>query len=166
MADSGSTGKGGRRALLKAAALAPLVVLRPKEAAATDYASAGEALAAIDALEAEVVERLRSLEESVSSARAFAASLKRDLEEHRRERDGLRSRLGLGPPATPKANVDDALDLEALRSAQEKLTYAHAEALPALAAAAAVHVLARHMVDLSRHLTLVGLWIEAEERRG
>jgi hypothetical protein len=29
-----------------------------------------------------------------------------------------------------------------------------------------VQVLAGHMVDLSRHLTLVGLWIEAEERRG
>ena len=167
MADLASTGKGGRRALLKAAALAPLaVVWCPKEAAATDYASAGEALAAIDVLEAEVVERLRRLEESVSSARAFAASLKRDHETHRRERDVLRSRLGLGARGTPQANVDDALDLEALKNAQEKLTYAHAEALPALSDAPAVHVLARHLVDLSRHLTLVGLWIEAEERRG
>ena len=166
MADSGSTGKGGRRALLKAAALAPLVVLRPKEAAATDYASAGEALAAIDALEAEVVERLRSLEESVSSARAFAASLKRDHEKHGRERDRLRTRLGLGPRSAPKASLDDPLDLQALKAAQEKLTYAHAEALPALVDAPAVHVLARHLVDLSRHLTLVGLWIEAEEQRG
>ena len=133
---------------------------------ATGYASAGEALAAIDALEAEVVERLLRLEESVFSARAFAASLKRDHQGHRRERDRLRSRLGLGARATPKATFDDPLDLEALRAAQERLTYAHAEALPTLADAAAVQVLARHLVDLSRHLTLVGLWMEAEERRG
>lgn len=167
MADSGSTGSGGRRTLLKAAALAPFaVLLRPSDASGTDYASAGEALAAIDALEAEVVERLRRLEESVSSARAFAASLKRDHEGHRRGRDELRLRLRL-PAATPaRPSVADALDLEALRGAQEKLTYAHAEALPALGDATAVQTLARHMVDLSRHLTLVGLWIEAEERRG
>ena len=81
-------------------------------------------------------------------------------------RGRLRSRLGLGAPSAPKVVVEDAPDLEALRAALEKLTYAHAEALPALGDAQAVQVLARHMVDLSRHLTLVGLWIEAEERRG
>jgi hypothetical protein len=86
---------------------------------------------ALDALEAQVVERLRRLEESVPSARAFASSLERDLEQHRRERDALRLRLGLGRPAAqPRVKVDDPLDLEALRAAQEKLTYAHAEALP------------------------------------
>ena len=30
----------------------------------------------------------------------------------------------------------------------------------------AVRALARHMMDLSRHQTLVGLWIESEESRG
>ena len=167
MADSGSTGRVGRRALLRTAVLAPLaVVLRPQEAAATDYASAGAAFAAIDALEAEVVLRLRGLEQSGAAARAFATSLKGDHEAHGREREGLRARLGLGARGASKPTVDDALDLEALRAAQEKLTYAHAEALPALADAQAVQVLARHLVDLSRHLALVGLWIEAEERRG
>jgi hypothetical protein len=29
-----------------------------------------------------------------------------------------------------------------------------------------VDTLARHMVDLSRHLTVIDLWIEAEESRG
>lgn len=167
MADSGSTGSGGRRALLKAAALAPFaVLLRPRDASATDYASAGEALAAIDALEGEVVERLRRLEEGVSSARAFAAALQGDHQRHRRGREALRLRLGLPAASTAPPSVADALELEALRGAQEKLTYAHAEALPALGDAPAVRTLARHMVDLSRHLTLVGLWIEAEERRG
>ena len=109
---------------------------------------------------------LRALEAGVSSARAFAASLKRDHERHRRERDGLRERLGLGPRASSKEAPLGAVDLEAFRAAQEKLTLAHAEALPALADAPSVQVLASHMVDQSRHLTLVGLWIEAEERRG
>jgi hypothetical protein len=44
--------------------------------------------------------------------------------------------------------------------------YAHAEALPALGQAPAVREVARHMIDQSRHLTLLGLWIEAEEERG
>ena len=55
MADSGFTGRSGRRTLLKAAALAPMgALLCPKAGSPADYASAGEALAAIDALEGEV----------------------------------------------------------------------------------------------------------------
>jgi hypothetical protein len=30
----------------------------------------------------------------------------------------------------------------------------------------AVQALARHLVDASRHLTLLGLWLDEEERRG
>lgn len=167
MADSGSTGRGGRRDLLKAVALAPAaLLLRPRAVSATEYSSAAEAVDAIDGLEAEVVLRLRALGETGSSARAFASSLGRDLQTHGSERDRLRSRLGLGVRRASKAAVPDALDLEAARAALERLTFAHAEALPALGDAAAVQVLAGHMVDLSRQLTLVGLWIEAEERRG
>ncbi len=44
--------------------------------------------------------------------------------------------------------------------------HAHAEGLPALGDAGAVAVLARHMVDASRHLTVIDLWIEAEDVRG
>ena len=162
------TGRAGRRRdLLKAVALAPMaLVLRPEPAAAIDYASPGEALAAIDGFEAEVAFRLRALGASGSSARAFTSSLVRDLEAHGRARDQLRLRLGVGARSPANATVEDALDLEGLRAAQEKLTYAHAEALPALGDPQAVHLLAGHLVDLSRHLTLVGLWIEAEERRG
>lgn len=166
MADSGFTGRHRRLALLKAAVLAPMgVFLFPRDASPTDQVSPGDALAAIDALEGEVMERLGALESGVSSARGFAASLKRDHESHRHTREALRSRLGLGP-RVPTGMADLALDLEGLRGALEKLTFAHAEALPTLADPPSVHVLASHMVDLSRHLTLVGLWIEAEERRG
>jgi hypothetical protein len=55
-----------------------------------------------------------------------------------------------------------APDLEGLRAAQEALAYAHAEGLPALGDSFVVDALARHMVDLSRHLTVTQLWIEAE----
>ena len=42
---------------------------------------------------------------------------------------------------------------------------ANAEGLPALPDAAAVDLLARHMVEESRHLTVIDLWIADEERR-
>jgi hypothetical protein len=167
MARSGSTGS-RRRELLRAAALLPAALLaRPRVAAATDYTSAEEAFAALDTLEAEVQERLRRLGAEVAVARAFAASLQRDHEKHLREREDLRRRLGLRPAASKRAPPPaDALDLVALKDVQEKLTYAHAEALPVLGQAPAVQTLARHMVDASRHLTLLGLWMEEEERRG
>lgn len=165
MAESASTGS-VRRGFLKAAALLPAVLLT-RRAHGTDYPSAAEALAAIDALAAEVDERLRRLETEVASARGFAASLRQDLRRHLAERAEVRRRLGLGGGAQRgESGLGDALDLEALRAAMSKLAYAHAESLPVLGDPFAVRVLARHMVDASRHLALVGLWIEAEERRG
>ena len=165
MAASASTGS-ARRDLLKAAALLPAVLLA-RRVEATDYASAAEALAAIDALAVEVDARLRRLETEVAPAREFAARLRRDLGRHLAERAEVRRRLGLGAGAKPAdPGLEDALDLEALRAATSKLTYAHAESLPVLGDPFAVRVLARHMVDVSRHLALVALWIEAEERRG
>jgi hypothetical protein len=166
MAASAFTGR-DRRRLLEGSLLLPVgLALWPQAAGGTDYASAGEALAAIDGAEAEVVLRLRRLEAEVGVAQAFARSLLRDHEAHRRERAGVRRELGLGPPSAEASPPEDALDLAALREAQEKLTYAHAEALPALGEASAVRGLARHLVDQSRHLTLLGLWIQAEEDRG
>jgi hypothetical protein len=41
--------------------------------------------------------------------------------------------------------------------------HAHAEGLPALRDRAAVDLLARHMVDVAAQLTVIDLWIEAEE---
>jgi hypothetical protein len=136
---------------------------------ATDYASAEQAFAAIDDLEAEVVARLRRLMAEVKAAESFAASLLRDHERHRRERASLCQDFGLARPPTsaPEAPApDDALDLAALKEVQERLMYAHAEALPALGEAGMVRGLAAHMVDQSRHLTLLRLWIEADEERG
>ena len=147
-----------RRALF-AAALAPL-------AAATEYASPNEVFAAIDALEAAVESRLRALAAALLSARAFAQSLLRDHARHRGGRASLRQRLKLPVASVSTAATADDVSLEALRVAVEALVYAHAEGLPAVGDAFAVDQLAHDMVDLSRHLTLVQLWIEQEQNRG
>jgi hypothetical protein len=147
-----------RRALL--AALVPA-------AAATEYASAAEVFTAIDALESDVEARLRALASALPSARAFSESLLRDHARHRERRASLRRRLRLlAASASGSAAASADTSLEALRAAVEALVYAHAEGLPALGDAFAVDQMAHDMVDLSRHLTLVQLWIEQEENRG
>lgn len=162
----GSTGRPSRRALLEAIAVAPALAALGARLDAAEYASAAEALAAIDAAEAEVAERLGAIGSLVASARPFVASVLRDHEAQRAARERLRRRLGLPPGAAPRPAVGDPTDLGALRSAQERLVHAHAEGLPALGDSAAVRTLARHMIELSRHLTVIDLWIEAEESRG
>lgn len=160
-----SASTGSRRRLLKAAGLVPGALLASERAAAADAAPAAAALRAICDQAAEVVARLQGLAARVA-VRAFAESLLRDHTRHRAERDRVFALLGreagsVPPPTAPA----DALDLGELKAAQEKLTYAMAEALPLLGRAEAVRTIAHQMVDSSRHLTLVGLWIEAEERR-
>ena len=83
---------------------------------------------------------------------------------HRADRDKLRHRLKLPASSVPAPPPPD-LSLAALREAQQELVHAHAEGLPALGDAGAVAVLARHLVDASRQLTVIDLWIEAEELR-
>jgi hypothetical protein len=131
-----------------------------------DYRGPVEVLDAIDALEAEVSQRLRALSEALASTRPFVTSVLRDQERHREARARIRKRLGLPAGAFRPAAADDLVSLSALRTAQEALVYAHAEGLNALGDAIAVDTLARDMVDLSRHLTVIDLWIEAEESRG
>ena len=133
---------------------------------AVDYTSALQVFEAVDALEADVSERLRALSEALASARPFATSLLRDQERHREARARLRRRLKLPASRASRADARSLLSLADLRSAQEALVHAHAEGLVALGDEIAVDVLARNMVDLSRHLTVVDLWIEAEESRG
>ena len=154
-----------RRALLKSALLAPLAAIASR-ADAVEYASAAEVLAAVDALEADVDARLRALAAAVPAARAFTESLLRDHARHRARRAGLRRRLKL-PAAAPAAvaPIED-VSLEALQKAAQALMFAHAEGLPALDDAFAVDSMAHDMVDLSRHLTIVDLWIEQEQARG
>ncbi|HEY7513354.1 MAG TPA: hypothetical protein VIC87_02700 [Vicinamibacteria bacterium] len=131
-----------------------------------DYTSPLEVFEAVDTLEADVSQRLRALSEALASARPFATSLLRDQERHRAARTRLRRRMGLEPAGAPRADARNLLSLGDLRTAQEALVHAHAEGLVAIGDETAVDTLARHMVDLSRHLTVIDLWIEAEESRG
>jgi hypothetical protein len=121
---------------------------------ARDYASEAEVLDAIDVLSAEVAARLDAIARKVPRASAFAASARADLVRHRAER---------GAPGDRKApKLDEPASLPRLRTALQELVHAHAEGLPALARGATVQRLAEHMVDLSRLLTVVDLWLEAE----
>jgi hypothetical protein len=159
----------GRRRFLRGAAAAPLLCLaRPAAVLATEYSSASEVLDTIDRREVEVAGRLAVIARATAGAQAFAGSVASDQARHRADRDKLRRRLKLpassAPAPAPAAKPD--LSLAALREAQQQLVHAHAEGLPALGDAGAVAVLARHMVDASRQLTVIDLWIEAEELRG
>jgi hypothetical protein len=151
-----------RRDVLKIAALLPAATVE-----ARDYASAGEVFSTIDGLEAGVAQRLQAVARALPAAQAFVASLLVDQERHRADRQRLRRRLGLagGGERSPTATAITA-DLAALRTAQEALMHAHAEGAPALGDRAAVDVFAHHIVDLSRHLTVIDLWIETETQRG
>jgi hypothetical protein len=156
---------GSRRAFLKAAAAGPLA-LAGGAAAAADYAGAGDVLAAIERLEADVDARLAAIERATPAAAAFVASVRRDRARHRAQRVELRRWLHVtaAPPAGAPAAADESL--EALRTAQQALVHAHAEGLPALGDRRAVDRMAAHMVDLARQLAVIDLWIEMEEQRG
>jgi hypothetical protein len=135
-------------------------------AQAAEYASAAEVMDAVDRLEAEVGLRWRALGEGSPGARALATSALADHEGQRRARAKLRHRLRLPPSQTAEVEAQDLESLEALRSAQQELVHAHAEGLVALGDPHVVHVMAGHMVELSRHLAVIDLWIEAEATRG
>jgi hypothetical protein len=138
--------------------------VRPAAVRATEYASASEVLDTIDRREVEVAGRLAAIARAIAGAQAFADSVASDQAGHRADRDKLRRRLKLPASSAPAPPPPD-LSLAALREAQQELVDAHAEGLPALGDAGAVAVLARHMVDASRQLTVIDLWIEAEELR-
>lgn len=171
-----------RRGALRAAAALPLLAVATRTEG-DEYATAAEVFAAIDSREAEVAVRLRVLARAVPAAAPLAESVLRDHERFRAERARLRERLRLVPapaalaatgsdagspgagaaaalPPIPPAGVD--ADLQALRDALDRLVYAHAEGLPAVGDARAVHGLATHMVEHARHLTIVDLWLEQE----
>jgi hypothetical protein len=130
-----------------------------------EYASAGAVFEAIDRGAAEVAARLAAIVKALPSAAEFARSARADLDRHRASREALRHRLRLPAGARIEAGASDA-SLEGLRGALEALTFAHAEGLPALDSALAVDALARDMVDCSRLLTVVILWIDTEVQRG
>jgi hypothetical protein len=148
----------GRRLVLSALT----ATLAAPFARARDYASAAEVLDAIDGLARDVRASLDAIAATLPGARAFAASVAADHARQRGERDAVRARLRLAASA-PSAPAPASRDLEALRALQQELVHAHAEGLPALDDPAAVATLAGHMVDLSRHLTVIELWIELSE---
>ncbi len=159
---------GRRRDFVRALAAAPVAwaLGAASRVEAAEYTSAVEVLDAIDRLEADVAARLRGLVRVLPSAKAFADSAWADHARHRASRAALRDRLRLAA-AAPRLETEAAdRSLAGLRAAQEALVFAHAEGLPALGDPVAVDRLARHMNDLSRHLTIVDLWIEAEQQRG
>lgn len=119
----------------------------------------------IDRLSAEVDAVLAAIARAVPGAQPFAASVRADHERERSGRDAVRRRLRLRMPAptAPVAAVPASLDT--LRATQQDLVHAHAEGLPALGHAAAVRVLAGHLVEASRRLTVIDLWLELEAQR-
>ena len=56
--------------------------------------------------------------------------------------------------------------LREVRGATQELVYAHAETIPLLGSAQAVTVLVPDLLDVARHLTIIDLWIEQEDRNG
>jgi hypothetical protein len=152
--------------VIRAALLVPAGLAAARAAEATDYASPAEVLDAIDRLEADAAARLHAIGAGLPAARGFTDSALADQVRQRGERASIRRRLGVATATTAAAVPSDDRDLERLRVAQEALVHAHAEGLPALHDAAAVDLLARHMVVLARHLAVIQLWIEAEDARG
>jgi hypothetical protein len=149
-----------RRGLLAALAAIPAGVLT-REAAAAEYKDPAEVLRAIDRLAQSADARLGALAQAFPPAAAFVASARRDLARHWTSR----ARLFRGEPAdipAPDASLPQPRSLPLLRTAIEELMHAHAEGLPALGDRQHVQHLAEHMVDLSRLLTVVDLWIEME----
>jgi hypothetical protein len=140
---------------------APLLTFVTR-ADARDYASAGEVLAEIDRLEAELDARLSGLAAAFPMAASFAGSVRADHERHRRTRAALRRRLRL-PQARPALAPAATASVDAMRALAQDLVYAHAEGLPALRNAHAVDTLARHMVDDARHLAVLQMWLETEQ---
>jgi len=148
-------------------AAAPLAVAAAApRAEATDYGSAEDVFSTVDRLEADVAGGLRRLPRVVPAAGAFAESLLADQRRHAEDRRRLRRRLGLPPAAAATESTPATVDLAALREAQQALVHAHAEGMPAIGDRFAVDVLTHHLVDLSRHLTVMDLWIETELQRG
>ena len=120
----------------------------------------------IDGLAAQVEGSLAAIARAVPGAQPFAASVRADHVRERADRDAIRSRLRL--PAGARAGDASAAaspSLDAVRALQQELTHAHAEGMPALDDAAAVQVLARHLVEASRRLTVIDLWIQLEADR-
>jgi hypothetical protein len=125
--------------------------------------SAQELFHQVHRLSAEVAARLAEVGRAHPEARPLAESLTRDLQRHAAERRALGSRRGLAAHVATVAPAADA-SLAALRAAQEALMLTYADGLPSLRGGRDVRLLAGHMVDVARHLTVTDLWLAGTER--
>jgi len=154
----------GRRDALGLMITTVAVAVLPRPAGAREYTSAAEVLDTIDGLAARVEASLSAIERVVPGAAPFASSVRADHARERAGRDAIRRRLRLSP-SHPSPPVPVSAALDALRAVQQELVHAHAEGLPAIHDDAAVQVLARHMVEAARRLTVIDLWLELEGQR-
>jgi len=151
-----------RRGALRALCVIPAWAVA-SGAEAAEYGSGPGVFAAIEALSQALEARVLALAGAFPPSSAWVASLRADLARHRRERVTLAAARRWPPTRPPDAAAaGDPRSLARLREALNELMLAHAEGLPALGDSDLVQHLAEHMVDLSRHLTIVDLWIEAE----
>jgi hypothetical protein len=148
--------------VLRALAALPAGAL-VRDASGDDYESASAVFAALESRSATADARLAALGDALPVAASFVRSARGDLARHRRERQALGRRRGVAFEGAPAAvEVEEPLSLPRLRAALEELMHTHAEGLPALRDRLLVQKLAEHMVDLSRQVTVVDLWIEKE----
>lgn len=138
----------------------------PRIARAREYTSAAEVLDTIDRLSAEVDAALAVIAKGLPAVLPFAESVRADHVRERADRAAIRARRRLRAAIGPAPVTRPSRSLDALRTLQQELVHAHAEGLPALDDPAAVQVLARHLVEASRRLTVIDLWLELEEQRG
>jgi hypothetical protein len=150
-----------RRSLLQGAAVLPLAALSAR-ADARDYASAAEALAEIDRLEADLDARLAALSVALAAAAPLARSVRADHERHRVVRSALRRQLGVAASAG-LSSASGPITLPALTALAQDLAHAYAEGLPAIGDDAAVDALAQLLVDDARHLAVLQMWAETED---
>ena len=123
-------------------------------------------MSAIDALEADVAGRLSALAAALPAARAFVASLLADHERHRAVRADVRRMLRLAVAAAIVAVARRHVARRRCGPRRRRSSTPTPRAFPPSARPLAVDAMARNMVDLARHLTVIDLWIEAEAVRG
>jgi len=127
--------------------------------------SAGAALDTMDARAALVEAMLGALRKDSAPFRRGASSFLDDLARCRKDRAAVRRLLGL-LPAPGSAPVDKPGSLRNLREAQQELVFGYAEGIPSLDDSRAVALLVPDLLDLARHLAVMDLWIEGEDKNG
>jgi hypothetical protein len=127
------------------------------------FPSADAALDAMDARSLTVEASLEALRLDSAPLRKGATSILADLRRCRQNRLAVRRLLGLLPVA-PSPSAPKSTSLRDLRAAEQDLVFAHAEGIPVLGNPRAVSLLVPDLLDVARHLALVDLWLEEEDK--